>query len=644
MLHRLLLLLAITAALLAPAAAVAQGKRVALLIGNAAYTVGPLRNPPNDVRVMNESLKALGFQTQVVLDANQNTMRRAVRDFGSRAEGADVALLYYSGHGTQALGENFLIPVQATIEKEADYEIEAISARGVLTQIAGARPKAAVVILDACRDNPLAATTKSTTKGLGRMEAPTGTLIAFATAPGTTASDEGHYARVLAQQLRKPGQEIVSVFRATAAEVLKLSNNKQDPRISEVSINEPLYLAGSQRPPGVQATVVPEPVQPGLDLSDLAGQAAQQAEAQRREQATLARMQGDFDKVAAFSGTPALQAQAWERFLTAWTDAQAATAGAEGTALRQQAQQRRDQAQAQARDAARQPLQAAGGTGSKACPECPETVTLQPGSFQMGSPGSEVGRMSNEGPVRTVRIGYRLAVGKTHVTRGEFAAFVNASGYRTEAEQGDGCFVFSGGKGEKKAGTSWRNPGFEQGGSHPVVCVSWNDAQAYVRWLNDRSPVNGWRLLTEAEYEYAARAGTTTRYWWGDDHGNSQQCQFANGADQSAKRTWNPRWATANCDDGHAYTAPVGSFQANAWGLHDMAGNANSWTQDCFAPSYDGAPTDGSAVNPSSCSQRVLRGGSWVFTPQWSRSAFRFNDSPIFRNSYTGFRLARTVF
>jgi uncharacterized caspase-like protein len=254
--------------LLGPAQAQAP-KRVALLIGNAQYAIGPLRNPPNDVRLMSESLKALGFQTEVVLNANQARMKRAVRDFGTQAQGADVALLYYSGHGTQAGGENYLIPVQAQIDKEADYELEAVSANSVMRQIAGARPHTAIVVLDACRDNPMASTTKSGTKGLGRMDAPSGSMIAFATAPNTTASDEGHYARVLAAQLRTPGLELIDVFRNTTAEVRRLSGGRQEPRVSEMSISDRVYLAGPP-PSGSNLALAPAIVPSSPAVSDRA--------------------------------------------------------------------------------------------------------------------------------------------------------------------------------------------------------------------------------------------------------------------------------------------------------------------------------------------------------------------------------------
>lgn len=248
---RLTYLLTLFAAALLLAAPAQAQQRVALLIGNAAYPVGRLSNPPQDLKEMEAALREVGFKVQVVRDAGQAQMKRAVRDFGEMAQGADVALLYYSGHGTQALGENYLIPVDASIRKESDYDVEAVSANAVMRQILVARPRAAIVVLDACRDNPHAAFTRSGTKGLSRMDAPTGSMIAFATAPGTTASDEGLYARALAANIRKKGLELVDVFRDTAAEVRRLSSNRQDPRVSEMSINERIYLAGrdeGQRP------------------------------------------------------------------------------------------------------------------------------------------------------------------------------------------------------------------------------------------------------------------------------------------------------------------------------------------------------------------------------------------------------------
>lgn len=347
-LQRLMHLLVLLGLLMCGSQASAQ--RVALVIGNANYSVGRLTNPPNDVVLMEAALRKLNFKVQTVLNANQNQMKRAVRDFGTSAQGADVAFMYFSGHGTQANGENYLLPVGASIEKESDYSIEAISANDVLQQIRGAKPKAAILVLDACRDNPMAATTRSSTKGLSRMDAPTGTMIAFATSPNTVASDNGDYARVLARELQKPGQELIDVFRNTTAEVRRLSAGKQEPRISEMSISDRLYLAG----PGVQlaslrAEATGIPVAPtgkpgqsaSLSLDDL-----EKEEATRKEWAQWqAKMKADFDRTAAFKGSPDLQAKAWERFLGSWGQDNPLSREDEG--LREQARQRAEVAKAE---------------------------------------------------------------------------------------------------------------------------------------------------------------------------------------------------------------------------------------------------------------------------------------------------------
>jgi formylglycine-generating enzyme required for sulfatase activity len=245
---------------LAPAAA---AQRVALLIGNAGYEVGRLTNPPNDLNRMRSALQDVGFQVKVVPEVDQRAMKRAVRDFGESARGAEIALFYFSGHAAQARGENWLIPLRASIERETDYDLEAVSANAVLHQIADAGPRAAIVILDACRDNPVA-TLKGGPKGLARMDAPTRTMIAFATAPNQTASDNGIYAQVLAGQIRTTGRELLDVFRNTTAEVLRLSQGRQEPRISEVSITDRIYLAG---PASGGATVVASGQMPPLTAS-----------------------------------------------------------------------------------------------------------------------------------------------------------------------------------------------------------------------------------------------------------------------------------------------------------------------------------------------------------------------------------------
>lgn len=171
-------------------------------------------------------------------------------------------------------------------------------------------------------------------------------------------------------------------------------------------------------------------------------------------------------------------------------------------------------------------------------------------------------------------------------------------------------------------------------GNRPVINVSWDDAKAYVQWLSGMTG-KAYRLLTEAEWEYVARAGTSTEYSWGNtasheyaNYGNDKCCEgLATGRDQ---------WVN---------TSPVGSFPANAWGLHDVHGNVWEWTEDCWHDSYRGAPTDGSAwteAGGGNCARRVLRGGSWNNSPDLQRAAFRFRSSASGASNYQGFRLART--
>ena len=172
-----------------------------------------------------------------------------------------------------------------------------------------------------------------------------------------------------------------------------------------------------------------------------------------------------------------------------------------------------------------------------------------------------------------------------------------------------------------------------------MVCVSWDDVRAYASWLSRRTGER-YRLLSESEWEYVARAGTRTARYWGE--GESGQCGHANGADASAKRQYS-YWAAASCDDGHVRTAPVGSYGANAWGLHDVLGNVWEWTGDCWNESYAGAPSDGSSWERGACSNRVLRGGSWRNSPRYLRSAYRDGLFTGYRSLYNGFRVARTL-
>ena len=211
-----------------------------------------------------------------------------------------------------------------------------------------------------------------------------------------------------------------------------------------------------------------------------------------------------------------------------------------------------------------------------------------------------------------------------------------ATQYKTEAEKSGGCYYWTGSEWKEDTGKHWRNPGFSQTDDHPVVCVSWSDAMAYVDWLSKQTGKT-YRLPTEAEWEYAARAGTTTARYWGDDP--DKGCAFANGADQTAKAQF--EWTTImECQDGYVYTAPVGRFRPNAWGLYDLLGNVWEWTCSGYDKDYGGS--EQRCLSKSATGPCVLRGGSWFLAPRWVRGAARDRNHPRLRLTDRGFRLART--
>lgn len=286
------------------------------------------------------------------------------------------------------------------------------------------------------------------------------------------------------------------------------------------------------------------------------------------------------------------------------------------------------------------------------CPYCPEMIVLPSGSFLMGAnketsikAGIPNYDISVAVPQHSVSV-KAFAIAKFDVTRGEFAKFVQETGYSLS-----GCKIFDGTSWGVRQEASWRDPGFgfEQTDQHPVVCVSFDDARMYVWWLNDKlmsqAPKGSlseirYRLPSEAEWEYAARAGTQTLRFWGDDA--ADQCKFANGRDLTAMaHHTNPDPNAANCFDKFATTSPVGAFRPNQWGLYDMLGNVYQWTEDCWHYNYSGAPTDGQAWISGNCTQRVVRGGSWATIPRGLISNDRLGFDSGIRQSLSGFCLAR---
>ncbi len=268
-------------------------------------------------------------------------------------------------------------------------------------------------------------------------------------------------------------------------------------------------------------------------------------------------------------------------------------------------------------------------------------VLIQPGRFLMGSPDSEPERISSEGPRHGVAMPRPFAIGRCEVRVEEFRVFVDETGYLTEAERpgedgkARGCWIWVEAKQqvERDSRYNWRQPGFPQSEDDPVVCVSWNDARAYAHWMSLKTGQH-YRLPTEAEWEYAARAGTQTPFWSGD-------CIHTDQANYDGNFDYHGCGAKTGVY--RRQTLPVGSLPANPWGLREVAGNVWEWVEDCWHENYQGAPVDGSAwgeAGGGDCSRRVVRGGGWFDFPFWLRSADRdwFTADGA---SNLGFRLAR---
>jgi len=276
----------------------------------------------------------------------------------------------------------------------------------------------------------------------------------------------------------------------------------------------------------------------------------------------------------------------------------------------------------------------------------PEMVVMPAGSFMMGSPEDEEDRMSNEGPQHRVSFDRGFAVARTEVSVGEFADFVRATGYRTDAEISGASRVYDleTGRMDEREDIDWRldYAGTEAEPNLPVIHVSWRDANAYAQWLSQETG-RSYRLLSEAEFEYALRGGTQTPYWWGEGSPPEDEMENVTG-DRDVSPT-GARWNVAfrRYGDGFWGPATVGSLMRNPFGLNDMGGNVMEWVDDCWHDSFVRAPDDGSSwVNPG-CDRRVIKGASWSSTPAMSRSAFRISSSTTSTDMRVGFRVARDL-
>lgn len=585
----------------------ALAERRALVIGNDAYAhVDPLKNAAADAKAMAKALEGAGFKVEApVLNADRGRLFDAISRFSEGLGQNDEAVVFYAGHAVELKGVNYLLPVDIRNDNERSVTFNAVPLNYLLSSVADQRPKFSLIVIDACRDNPFKGDGRNlNSRGLVPAgAAAAGQMVIYSASEGQKALDRlgpddkspnGVFTRVFVKAIETPGIPVHEAMRRVKTEVKRLADSvqhRQLPAIYDATEGE-FYFKGSAG----SGTATAKDLAPRRDEDAEAYEAADAAD-------TI---------------------EALDHYLEAFPKGRYASA-----ARIRLAALRAGQTPVKPTVADTHPP----GREFEDCRGCPRMVVIPGGSFMMGSPPDEPDRQASEGPQRRVQVG-KFALGRTEVTRGEFRRFVQDTGRSVS-----GCYEYDRKEWKLNPGRNWELPGYEQTDDHPVVCVDWNDAQAYVLWLSRRSG-QSYRLASEAEWEHAARAGSRGVRHWGN--GERDACRYANVADQSAKRRNSGR-TVFDCDDGYVNTSSVGSFLPNDFGLYDMLGNVWEWTEDCWNEDYRGAPTRGEPRRDGDCARRVVRGGAWGNGPGNVRSADREWYDAAERGSGAGFRVARTL-
>lgn len=568
-------------ALLSPASAQPGGQpgspRVALVIANAVYGPAAPLDVAQDGRAAGEALRRGGFDVVMAENASRAGLEQAIAAFTGKLRRGGVAVVFYVGHAVQMRGRNFLVPVDAPSGSAQEVARQIVDLDLLLDALIVSRPASALVMLDASRANPWQQALDGRLKGLAAIEPMAAIAVAATAPPGQTAADgPGRGTGAVAEWLkaiRTPNLEMAAALTRVRTAVAR------QPR------RHPAFWTSSAPPAGLVVTVPGAPAVVAQTSRAVIPPPAPSAQTGQPDPYELS-----FWDTIRTSENPA----EYRAYLNAYPT------GLFAPLAKTREQFFRDRAGGAVASAAPPAAPAPRAAPAAArtlrdCETCPEITLLQAGSFEMGS--NELYEF--EKPVRTVTIRSGFYIGTTEVTFQEWDACVDQGGCAHRPND--------------------RNLGR---GRRPVTDVSWVDANAYVAWLSARTG-RRYRLPTEAEWEYAARAGTTAAYPWGAtvdrDKANCNGC------------TVQPR----------RQTIEVGRFPANGFGLHDMAGNAAEWVADCWSENYRAAPRDGSAYTTPACRERVLRGGSFNNDPRYLRSAARFKYEADVRFYTNGFRVAR---
>lgn len=598
---RLKLTALLVLAILGLAAAPAEARRVALVIGISNYeNLSTLENPVSDAKAIAGMLRANGFDVFEHYDLSRADMLDALEDFQREADGATVAFAYYAGHGMEVAGRNIIAPADVEIScepKEARRAVELDK----LFEALGKAPQQAV-LLDACRNDPFpqcptrSARSGSGFRGFTRVaDEDHSLLIANATLPGQLAADGARgdhspFAKALLARFQSnPRTYLRDLLDQTARDVQLASAGAQIPEVTTRGGAPRFCLAedgcgGDIDTPATAATADAATVAEVRALLAKLGYATSRG----ADAGDLADSIRQFQARAGLPSDGRINATLLAVLrATASQVASLGTAPTSGGAI------------------AEGPTEFQIGETFKDCPSCPEMTVVPAGSFQMGAADGEAGRQASELPRHEVRIDRSFAVSKHEITFDEWEL----------------CALEGGCNGYLPEDGGWGR------GTRPAIFISWDDAKAYVDYLRQKTG-QAYRLMSEAEWEYAARAGTTTPYSTGQTI-TTAQADF----DDSA---------SVNRGEYLGKTVDVGSYPPNPYGLFDMHGNVWEWVEDCWNDSHAGAPTDGSARG-GDCSRRVLKGGAWYFEPEYLRAASRVSYPSGSRLNVAGFRVARSV-
>lgn len=595
-------------------------RKVALVIGNGAYTdITPLQNAPNDAEVIAVRLKEMGFEVTLAVDLDRREFVRTLAGFRKSLGGASIGLFFYAGHGVQADGSNYLIPTDATLDAVEFLSLEAIDLDQV-TETMNEETKTVLIFLDACRNNPFdngqTRSAVAATRGLARVSAESNTLISFAAAPGNVALDRvdgvsnrnSPFTTALVRHLGTPGDTISRTMIKVRRDVLEMTEGKQVPWEHSSLVDEVTLRQGV-------AVTEAGPNQDENDWELVLGSS---------DTAVL-------ERFVARNPDSRFVPEAREKIAALRAAQDAARSEEERAALAAEAARKAKEEEERALEAFFEPPAPPEIMGTfKDCNACPEMVEVKGSEFLFGTPDVIKRAQRDERPARRVALPVPFAIATTETTRQAFDRFVKATGY----DWPEACMITAKDDTLPKIGS--RRGSVSDAADLPVVCVSWNDAKAFTKWLSAESG-KSYRLLTELEFEYLAEAFHFNADIQ-DILGETKACDVVNVADLSSPFSWR----NFSCIDAlGAGVFPATSMPPDSFGLHHLLGNVWEWTEDCYADTPEAA--EQRAISPSQgpCERRSMRGGSWADPLSAIRTSNRNWDHPDFRADTVGFRVAR---